>query len=105
MVKNDNYPDGAVMIPANHPIFKMARKLFVKELSVLSLKSPAMASVSAAGDVIIATAKYGKGSVFVIGDPWLYNEYVDGRKVPIELGYDNFKASKDLAKWLLMQAK
>ncbi len=112
MVKNDNYPDGAVMIPANHPIFPNVRKVYVKELSILSLKSPAKASITATpenggkgSDVIMATAKHGKGSVFVIGDPWLYNEYVDGRKVPIELGYDNFKASKDLAKWLLMQAR
>ena len=112
MVKNDNYPDGAVMIPANHPIFPNERKVYVKELSILSLKSPAKASITATpengskgSDVIMAIAKYGKGTVFVIGDPWLYNEYVDGRKVPIELGYDNFKASKDLAKWLLMQAK
>lgn len=105
MVKNDNYPQGEVLVPANHAIFKTARKLFVKELSVLSLKSPAKSSISGDGDVIIATAQYGKGTVFAIGDPWLYNEYVDGRKVPIGLGYENFKASKDLAKWLLMQAR
>lgn len=103
MVKDDNYPQGAVLIPKNHPIFKTAKKLFVKELSVLSVKSPAVPSVKEEGDVVIATAKYGKGTVFAIGDPWLYNEYVDGRKVPIALGYDNFKAAKDLAKWLLSQ--
>ena len=105
MVKNDNYPDGAVKIPANHQIFPNERQVYVKELSVLALKSPAKASITEGGNVIMATAKYGKGTVFVIGDPWLYNEYVDGRKVPIGLGYENFKASKDLAKWLLMQAK
>lgn len=105
MVKNDNYPQGEVLVPANHAIFKTARKLFVKELSVLSLKSPAQSSISAEGDVIIATAQYGKGTVFAIGDPWLYNEYVDGRKVPIELGYQNFNATKDLAKWLLSRCQ
>ncbi len=53
------------------------------------------------GDVIIATAKYGKGTVFAVGDPWLYNEYVDGRKLPSE--YENYKAAEDLVKWLLKQ--
>jgi unsaturated rhamnogalacturonyl hydrolase len=99
MVKNDVFEQGKVLIPANHPIFKTAKKLFVKELSVLKLESPAKASVSEEGDIIIATAQFGKGRVFAIGDPWLYNEYVDGRKLPAE--YENFKAAKDLARWLL----
>ncbi|MDZ7878971.1 MAG: glycoside hydrolase family 88 protein [Saprospiraceae bacterium] len=105
MVKNDTYEQGAVTIPTKHAIFKTARKVFIKELSVLSLKKPAKAQITEGSDVLIATAKYGKGSVFIIGDPWLYNEYVDGRKMPIELGYENFKAANDLATWLLMQVK
>ena len=47
----------------------------------------------------MATAKLGKGSVFVLGDPWLYNEYVDGRKIPA--AFENFQAGKELATWLL----
>jgi unsaturated rhamnogalacturonyl hydrolase len=47
----------------------------------------------------MATNVYGKGRVFVIGDPWLYNEYVDGRRIPLE--YQNYQAAKDLAKWAL----
>lgn len=49
----------------------------------------------------MATAKYGKGAVFALGDPWLYNEYVDGRKLPGE--YENFRAASDLTVWLLEQ--
>jgi unsaturated rhamnogalacturonyl hydrolase len=49
--------------------------------------------------VIIATASYGKGKVLVIGDPWLYNEYVNGRKLPDT--YHNFAAATDLVRWLL----
>jgi unsaturated rhamnogalacturonyl hydrolase len=49
----------------------------------------------------MAVANYGKGTVFVIGDPWLYNEYVDGRKLPAE--YENFKAAQDLSRWLIAQ--
>jgi unsaturated rhamnogalacturonyl hydrolase len=41
--------------------------------------------------------------VFAVGDPWLYNEYLDGRKLPAE--YPNYKAATDLVKWLLAQSK
>jgi unsaturated rhamnogalacturonyl hydrolase len=39
--------------------------------------------------------------VFAVGDPWLYNEYVDGRR--IDTSFENFEAGKDLAGWLLKQ--
>ena len=51
------------------------------------------------GKIIMSVAKYGKGKVFAVGDPWFYNEYVDGRKLPAE--YENYKAAEDLVKWLL----
>jgi unsaturated rhamnogalacturonyl hydrolase len=38
-----------------------------------------------------------------VGDPWLYNEYLDGRKLPAE--YPNYKAAEDIVKWLLTQSK
>lgn len=103
MVKNNVFEQGAVTIPKEHPIFKTSKKVFIKELSVLSVKNTARPTISAEGDVIMATAKVGKGTVFVIGDPWLYNEYVDGKKLPSD--YENFKAAKDLALWLLQQVR
>jgi unsaturated rhamnogalacturonyl hydrolase len=99
MVKNNFFEQGTVDIPTNHSIFQTAKKLFVKELSVLSVKAPAEATVTQENDIIMATSRFGKGTVFAIGDPWLYNEYVDGKKLPAD--YDNFKAARDLAKWLL----
>jgi unsaturated rhamnogalacturonyl hydrolase len=41
----------------------------------------------------------GKGKVIAVGDPWLYNEYLDGRKLPAL--YQNYAGAEDLAKWLL----
>ena len=76
--------------------------MYLKEVSAIEVKVPAKAMVTKDGDVIIATAKYGKGTVFAVGDPWLYNEYLDGRKLPAE--YENYKAAEDLVKWLLAQA-
>jgi len=102
MVKNNEYETGAV-IPDDKMIFKEPYKMYLKEVGVLKIKDPARAVATKEGDVIIATAKYGKGAVLAAGDPWLYNEYVDGRKLPAE--YKNFKAAGDLVKWLLEQHK
>jgi unsaturated rhamnogalacturonyl hydrolase len=77
--------------------------MYLKEVSVIDVKSPAKALVSKGKDVIIATAKFGQGTVFAVGDPWLYNEYTDGRKLPAE--FQNHKAADDLVKWLLVQSK
>jgi len=99
MVKNDVFEQGAVLPGSSNPIFKTTKKMYLKEVSALELHSPKDANATKDGDVIIATAKFGKGIVFAVGDPWLYNEYVDGRKPPSE--YENYKAAEDLVKWLL----
>ena len=99
MVKNDVYEQGVVYPGNGNPVFKTTKKMFLKELSVLNIKAPAKANATKDGDVIIATAQFGKGKVLIVGDPWLYNEYVDGRKLPAE--YENYKAAEDLVKWLL----
>jgi unsaturated rhamnogalacturonyl hydrolase len=94
---------GSIDIAAGNAIFKTAKRIFVKEVSTLALKKRATAVVSANGDTIMAVAKHGKGTVFVIGDPWIYNEYVDGRRLPA--GFENYKAAQDLSRWLIAQAK
>lgn len=99
MVKNDVYGQGVVYPGNANPVFKTTKKMFLKEISVLNIKAPAKANSTKDGDVIIATAQLGKGKVLIVGDPWLYNEYVDGRKLPAE--YENYKAAEDLVKWLL----
>ncbi|WP_266366377.1 glycoside hydrolase family 88 protein [Tellurirhabdus rosea] len=101
MVQGTQWEQGLVNIPANNPIFKTTRAVYIKELAPVEVKAPAKAVVSEKGDVIMAVAKVGKGTVFAVGDPWLYNEYVDGRRIPAR--YENFKAGKELAKWLLEQ--
>jgi len=99
MVKNDTYEQGVVYPGNSNSVFKTTKKMFLKELSVLNIKTPAKANATKDGDVIIATTQFGKGKVLIVGDPWLYNEYVDGRKLPAE--YENYKAAEDLVKWLL----
>jgi len=99
MVQGTKWEQGRVDIPAGNPVFKNTKLVYIKELVTLNVKTPAKAIVRKGGDNIIATAKVGKGSVFIVGDPWLYNEYTDGRRIPII--YENFSAAKDLAKWAL----
>jgi unsaturated rhamnogalacturonyl hydrolase len=102
-VQGNNYEQGAIEIPKDNSIFKKAVKIYIKELSTITPTSPATIVLKNGEDNIIAVAKYGKGTVFAVGDPWLYNEYVDGRKLPAE--YENFLAADDLVKWLISQSK
>jgi unsaturated rhamnogalacturonyl hydrolase len=101
-VQGNDFAMGKILVPDNHPIFKTARQLYLKEISTLSLTPPAKPSVQDQSYVVMGVAKFGKGTVFAVGDPWLYNEYTDGRKLPAE--YDNYKAARDLAKWLIEQS-
>jgi len=103
MVKNDNYVQGEVLPGINNPVFKTTKKMFLKELSELKVKAPATTIVTKENAAIIAVAKYGKGTVFAVGDPWIYNEYIDNRKL-LPADFENYKAAEDLAKWLLQTA-
>ena len=100
-VQGNNYEQGAIMIPQGHSIFKTAKKLYIKELSSLQVKPPARVVLKNGNDNIMVVAKYGKGTVFALGDPWIYNEYADGRKLPDE--YDNYEGAADLVQWLIKQ--
>jgi unsaturated rhamnogalacturonyl hydrolase len=98
-VLKDKFEMGEVRTGHGNPIFQKNYKLFIKELSPLRLNGNAQSMVEKDGKPIMATVEYGKGRVFALGDPWVYNEYVDGRKLPSE--YENFKAAEDWVKWLL----
>ena len=102
-VINNDYKMGGVVIAPGNEIFKTARKIFVKEVSTLSLSGKATPVITANGDNVMAVARHGKGVVFAIGDPWLYNEYVDGRRLPLE--FENFKAAQDLSRWLIANSR
>jgi unsaturated rhamnogalacturonyl hydrolase len=103
LVPGDDFALGRLTPPSGHEIFRAARSLYLKEISTLALTPPARALLADKGDVVMAAAKLGRGTVFAVGDPWLYNEYVDGRKLPAD--FDNYEAADELALWLLQQAK
>jgi unsaturated rhamnogalacturonyl hydrolase len=101
LVKGDKFSEGAVSVPENHSILGNAARLYIKEFSSLTLKDPAIPVLKHNNDVVMAISKYGKGIVFALGDPWIYNEYLDGRKLPVD--FDNYEAAVNWVKWLLKQ--
>jgi len=102
-VDGNNFEMGKIMIDDHSPVFDNARKVYLKEISTLSLASPARSIQEWNGNKVMSVARYGKGTVFAVGDPWLYNEYTDGRKLPAD--FENFRATKDLTMWLLDRTK
>jgi len=91
------------------PLFASVKLIFMKEITTITVHDPAEALLMAdkqdgatGKDVIMATAHYGKGFVFAVGDPWFYNEYIDV-KTP-ELAIQNRAAAENLARWLLGKA-
>lgn len=102
VIDDAHFEDGAIY-PKNDPIFRTAEKLFLKDVASIGLKGKARPALKAQnGAVIAATVHYGKGTVFAVGDPWLYNEYVNGR---LPAAYQNDKAAEDLTRWLLAHAR
>jgi len=100
VINDQHFEDGAVNTTGN-PIFKTSNKIFMKDVCSIGLKNGARVALkNSNGAVIIAIAKYGKGTVFAVGDPWFYNEYVNGRLPP---GFENDKAANDIAAWLIEQ--
>ncbi len=102
-VTGSQFNMGAFTMTVQDGIFKTTKKIYIKELSTLQLNGPAKPSFTDAGNNIMAVARIGKGTVFAVGDPWFYNEYTDGRKLPAD--FENYNAARDLAQWLLENAK
>lgn len=100
-VQGDNFYEGTIEMMPGSSFFRISKKIYIKELSPLTVSSPAKTVMMSGDDNIMAVAKYGKGTVFALGDPWIYNEYVDGRKLPAE--YENYKAAEEWVQWLIKQ--
>jgi unsaturated rhamnogalacturonyl hydrolase len=100
-VPTSDFSPGKVDVPPGNRILLSVKKIYQKEVSSMTLKAPAEAYLKKDDLVIFAVARIGKGTVFATGDPWIYNEYTDGRRLPAE--YENFKAANELVQWLLKQ--
>lgn len=92
---------GGFYIDGKGPIFHHPHTAYVKDVCTISVKPPAVPVYRHDKDIFMAVAKYGKGTVYAMVDPWFYNEYTNGLKLPAK--YDNYAAGVELAKWLLEQ--
>jgi len=102
-VINNNWEMGACTNLQDHPLFKGVSKIYIKEVSDINLSKGAKPVLTENGKVLIAEAVYGKGYVFAIGDPWIYNEYIDHDRLPES--FENRKAAENLAGMLIEKAK
>ena len=92
---------GTIQVKGGGPLFHSPHTIYMKDTCTISVKQPATSLLTDKGTIVMAAAKYGKGTVYAVVDPWLYNEYTDGRKLPPE--YDNFAAGNELVRWLVQQ--
>jgi unsaturated rhamnogalacturonyl hydrolase len=100
-VDGNKFEMGRIDVSGGGPIFQAPHVLFMKEICTITLKQPAKAIWLDKGDVLLAEANYGKGKVIGFVDPWLYNEYTDGRRPPPP--YNNFGGGREYVRWLLEQ--
>ena len=107
--ERDHFPD--------HPLFAGLDKIYMKEISTITVKDPSNAlfivdkdpkesdpksgGLGEGKDVVMFTAqRLAWGRLLAIGDPWIYNEYIDLNKPPV----DNRHGAVNLVQWLLSQA-
>ncbi|GDX43888.1 hypothetical protein LBMAG23_08650 [Bacteroidota bacterium] len=99
MVKGVNYEMGKVYPLNGNTIFSAGLNIFMKDVSALQLSSNATAVAGNGTDTIVAYAKYGRGHVIAVGDPWIYNEYIHHRRLPNT--FQNLQAAEELVSALL----
>ncbi|MDE3200211.1 MAG: glycoside hydrolase family 88 protein [Acidobacteriota bacterium] len=92
---------GKMLLTKPEGFFTQPHQLFMKDTCSLTLSGNAKPLLTWNGDILMATARYGKGTVVAVTDPWIYNEYTDGRN--LEKGYDNFAGGQEFIHWLLQQ--
>jgi unsaturated rhamnogalacturonyl hydrolase len=102
-VSGVNFEEGASVNLPEHPLFKGVSKIYIKEISDINISGTASAILTENGKVLMAENKFGKGYVFAIGDPWIYNEYIEHARLPES--FENLKAAENLTDLLLGHTK
>jgi unsaturated rhamnogalacturonyl hydrolase len=103
-VPTEDKTPGLLTIPAGTGgIFKREHHTYMKDTCTITVSGPARAALVDKGDVMMATARYGKGVVYAVVDPWLYNEYTDGRNLTPAI--DTFDSGMELVRWLVGQTR
>ena len=93
---------GAFTSFTDHPVFEGVSKIYMKEICSLKLEEKAEIILAENGNVFMAEVSMGKGTVLAIGDPWIYNEYIDHKMLPAD--FENLKAAENLTLYLIKKA-
>jgi unsaturated rhamnogalacturonyl hydrolase len=101
-VAGDDFPSGRIDVTRAAPPFARPHVLYMKDTCSLTLSGDAVPLLrDKDGNLLMAWAIYGKGFAVAVTDPWLYNEYTDGKKLPAE--YDNYAAGSEFVQWMIDQ--
>jgi len=68
---------GILITRGEGSIFEGAPEVYLVEVAPLKVSSDVKIVLVDHGTPIMALAQAGKGKVFAVGDPWVYNEYID----------------------------
>ena len=102
-VEDDDHFDDGGLQTADQPLFKTAKYIFIKNAASINIQHTAKPLLQTKDQKnAMVTAKYGKGMVLAVGDPWLYNEYTNGR---LPARFENDKAANDVAAWLISNSR
>ncbi|TDX01110.1 hypothetical protein [Dinghuibacter silviterrae] len=93
-----NHDPGKIPMPGGDSIFKTPLLLYMKDVSSLHVDPPATAAILHGDTVLAATARYGRGTVFAVGDPWIYNEYIDNHNLSPE--FQNTQGAEAWVSWI-----
>ena len=68
---------GILIAKGDTEIFDGAPEVYLVEVAPLKVSADVKVLLADHGTPIMALAEAGKGQVFALGDPWIYNEYID----------------------------
>jgi unsaturated rhamnogalacturonyl hydrolase len=84
---------GILVAHGTGTIFGDGATVYLVEIAPLKVTGDARVILEDRGTPVMALARTGKGLVFALGDPWVYNEYIDRN--------DNRKVAENLFRLLL----
>lgn len=99
-VVGDDFAEGRIDVGATAP-FTHPHTIYMKDTCSLALSQGAAPLLVWKGDTLMAWSRFGKGMVMAVTDPWLYNEYTDGKKLPAL--YDQQAAGQEFVTWVVEQ--
>ena len=98
-VSGRKYDMGAMTRFPHSPILTGVHKIYMKDACSIRLRNGASPLLKWHGYVVIGTSRYGSGKIIAIGDPWIYNKYIDHALLP--RSFDNYKAAKNFTNYLI----